>query len=137
MMIKFLAPLVVSVVVYGSIVNAAVTDKYRTESGAECSASYENNHKFEFGFESAPSVSTGLDGNATSNIKPFAKYSFSFGGDTERSRIDCTTTQNLEQERMKIDNERLLVELELLKEQLNATKNKVTVTDTGPLNEKW
>lgn len=136
MMIKFLAPLVVSVVVYGSIVNAAVTDKYRTESGAECSASYEDNHKFEFGFESAPSLSTELDGNAN-NIKPFAKYTFSFGGDTKRSRIDCTTTQNLEQERMKIDNERLLVELELLKEQLNGIKNKVTVTDTGPLNDKW
>ena len=38
---------------------------------------------------------------------------------------------------MKIDNERLLVELELLKEQLNEAKNKVTVTDTGPLNDKW
>jgi len=134
-MTKNLLPLVVFAVVYGSGVDAAgVTDKYRSESGAECTASYEDNQRFEFGFEGDPNAKD--EGGLTI----VGKYVYTFGGDKNRSRLNCYTTQKLEEERMTIENERLRLELELLKIQVeaekNASKDQVTVTDTGS-DDDW
>ena len=130
---KILLLLAVFAVAYGSGANAGVTDKYRSESGAECTASYEDNQRFEFGFEGDP--------NATNEgaLTIVGKYVYTFGGDKNRSRLNCYTTQVLEEERMRIENDRLRLELELLRLQVEAEKNateQVTVTDTGS-DDDW
>jgi len=124
----------VFVAVYGSGVNAGVTDKYRSESGAECTASYEDNQRFEFGFEGDP------NSKEEGGLKVIGKYVYTFGGDKNRSRLNCYTTQILEEERMKIENERLRLELEMLRIEIETQKNaskSVTVTDTGSDDDDW
>ena len=137
-MTKSQALLVAFAVAYGCGVNAGTIDKYRSESGAECTAAYEDNHKFEFGFEGGDSTSVGTGG--LMGLKPFAKYTYTFGGDSNRNRLNCFTTQSLEEERMKITNERLRLELEMLRVELESAKkqeqNEVTVTSTGG-DDKW
>ena len=137
-MTKFQALLAAFAVVYGCGVKAGTVDKYRSESGAECTAAYEDNHKFEFGFEGSDGASVGSGGLA--GLKPFAKYTFTFGGDSNRNRLNCVTTQSLEEQRMKLTNERLRLELEMLRIQVEAQKNagkeEVTVTSTGD-DDKW
>lgn len=134
---KFRLLLAVYAAVYGSIVSAGATDRYRTQNGAECMVSYENNHKIEFGVEGSPQLSTSVGGMDLS-ITPFVKYTYSFGANSRNKRLNCHTTQRLEEQRMKIDNDRLLVELELLREQLSEMRSKMTIVDAGPIaDEEW
>ena len=106
--------LLVSVLVCGSGANAqGPSDKYRTQSGSECSTTYFNPHSIELGIEGDTSV--GSDGI---KIKPFVKYVYKFGSNSSNRRIECTQTQFLDEERMRLENERLRLELEVLRKEL-------------------
>ena len=113
-MMKIHRLLLVSVLVCGSGANAqGPSDKYRTQSGSECSTTYFNPHSIELGLEGDTSV--GSDGI---KIKPFVKYVYKFGSNSSNRRIECTQTQFLDEERMRLENERLRLELEVLRKEL-------------------
>jgi len=113
-MMKIHRLLLVSVLVCGSGANAqGPSDKYRTQSGSECSVTYFNPHSIELGIEGDTTM--GTDGIS---VKPFIKYVYKFGAKSEDKRIKCTQTQTLDEERMRLENERLRLELEVLRKEL-------------------
>lgn len=122
---KNLLLLLVSVAVYGSGVNAAgLTDKYRTRSGTECSQEYNTGRTMEFGFK---------QDSKKDGVEVFISYNIELGRSKINSkRINCQKTMRLEEERAVLENERLRLELELLRRQVNAPAE-ATATIAPPI----
>lgn len=123
--------LLVFVLSYGSNANAEdnVTDRIRTSDGAEC---YQSTN-------TGKEVTTGvrLRGDTLNNrVEPelYLEFTFTLGKDKlDKDRIDCAPMSELEQVRMKLDNDKLRLELELLRNQLKK-QNKSVEKDSF---EEW
>jgi len=102
-------------------------DKYRTHSGTECEKSYNSGKDLELSLEADPE---------TDEKKIMLTMTIEFGrGGFESQRIDCRTTMIYEQDRMYLENERLKLELELLRRKVEGdptadqTANSSATTD--------
>ena len=106
--------LLVSALGFGSTANAGeVADKVRTNDGAECSQIYDTGRKATTGVR--------LD-TATMEPEIYFEFQFDIGRKKlEDGRIDCRPFAKLEKDRMILDNEKLRIEVELLRNQLKRT----------------
>lgn len=110
-----------------SIAAANVSDKYKTHSGTECERTFNSGKELELSMEHDPE---------TDEQKVMLTLKVEFGrGSFESQRIDCRTTMQYEQDRMYLENERLKLELELLRRkvegdpQAGQTAASTTTTD--------
>lgn len=118
------ALVLVYAVAFGAGAEADTIDRYRTDSGAECSTSFDSPHSIEMGLRGDTSISS--DGLS---IEPFITYKYTFNT-KPRPRIDCQKTRRLQEERMMLENEILRMELEALKKQAaEEEKNSNTISD--------
>lgn len=100
---------------FGSIANADVTDKLRTNDGAECSQIYSTGKE----------LTTGVRLRGT-DLEPelYVEFKFDLGRKKlDKNRLDCNPFAILEEERLELDNEKLKIEVELLRNQLLKQKN--------------
>lgn len=118
---KLLIPLLASAVSYGSVIQADdIVDRIRTSDGAEC---YQQNN-------TGQEVTTGVRLRAdtlTDRVEPeiYLEFKFDVGRKKlEKNRIDCKPMSELEQVRIKLDNEKLKLEVDLLRSQLEKQNNK-------------
>lgn len=109
----------------------SVSDKYKTHAGTECEQTHNTGKSLELGLEGEPDNTTG-----TINGRIMLTLKIDLGRDAiESRRIDCRQTMLYEQDRMYMENERLKLELELLRRKVEGDPNagqtaaQTTVTD--------
>ena len=112
---------------FGSTAKAGdVADKIRTNDGAECSQIYDTGKE----------ATTGIRLN-TGNMEPEIYFEFKFDigrKKLEDGRIDCRPFAEHEELRMKLDNEKLRIEVELLRNQL---KNQTISKEKDDFFNDW
>ena len=107
---KKLVPLLACALSFGSIAKADVTDRLRTNDGAECSQIYTTGKELTTGVR--------LRGDG---LEPelYMEFKFDLGRKKlDENRLDCNPFAELEEERLELDNEKLRIEVELLRNQL-------------------
>ena len=112
---------------FGSTAKAGdVADKIRTNDGAECSQIYDTGRE----------ATTGIRLN-TNDMEPEIYFEFKFDigrKKLEDGRIDCNFIAENEEIRMKLDNEKLRIEVELLRNQL---KNQTISEEKDDFFRDW
>lgn len=108
----------------------ADSDKFKTHSGTECERTYDRDQDLSLSMEADP---------VTGDRKLMLTYTIEFGGGFKSQRLDCRTTMRYEEDRMYLENERLKLELELLRRKVDGDKNagQTAAASTNTDGDDW